>query len=91
MEVWTSVMDMYFDNPGLGVKSQSSSAMAGSCGNIPQYSLVRFYWRCKVRIWHADPFGYGVFSNSEFVNIVERETELVGKLLFRDPNKGDYG
>jgi hypothetical protein len=35
MEDRTSVMCMYLDDLGIGVKSQSNSAMAGSCRNMP--------------------------------------------------------
>ena len=58
-------MNMRFDDLGLGVKSQSNSVMAGSCRNILQYSFVCFACEVKLRIRRADPFGYGVFSNSE--------------------------
>ena len=40
MEARTSVTYMYLDDLRVGVKSQSSPAMAGSCRNMPQYSLV---------------------------------------------------
>ncbi len=40
MEDRTGVMYMYSDDLGIGVKSQSSSAMAGSCRNMPKYSLI---------------------------------------------------
>ena len=63
VEVRTSAMDMCFDDPGLGVKSQSNSAMAGSYRNIPKYSLVRSTCEVKRRIRHADLFWYGVLSN----------------------------
>lgn len=39
MEVRTSDVYMLLDEPRLGVKSQSSPAMAGSCRDMPQYSL----------------------------------------------------
>ena len=42
MEDRTGVMCMYSDDLRLGVKSQSSLAMAGSCRNMPKYSLVKF-------------------------------------------------
>ena len=42
MEVRTGVMCMYSDELGIGVKSQSSLAMAGSCRNMPKYSLSVF-------------------------------------------------
>ena len=38
----TGVVYMHSDDLGVGVKSQSSSAMAGSCRNMPQYSLYVF-------------------------------------------------
>ena len=40
IEARTSVTYMYLDDLRVGVKSQSSPAMAGSCRNMPQYSLV---------------------------------------------------
>lgn len=42
MEVRTVVVTMHSDELRIGVKSQSSSAMAGSCRNMPKYSLVVF-------------------------------------------------
>jgi hypothetical protein len=41
MEARTSVVYMHLDDLRVGVKSQSNSAMAGSCRNMPQYSLVQ--------------------------------------------------
>ena len=61
-------MYMCFDDLGLGVKSQSNSAMAGSCGNILKYSLVCSACEVKRRIRRADPSGYGVLSNSELAS-----------------------
>ena len=58
-------MDMYLDDLGIGVKILSSSAMAGSCRNMPKYSLILFCTRGKVRITSAEDFSYGIFSNSE--------------------------
>ena len=66
-------MYMCFDESGQGVKSQSNSAMAGSFRNIPKYSLVRSTREVKPRIRHADPFGYGVFSNSEPAGTKDRK------------------
>ena len=40
MEVRTSDVHMLLDELRLGVKSLSSPAMAGSCRDMPQYSLV---------------------------------------------------
>ena len=40
MDARTVVVCMHSNELGVGVKSQSSSAMAGSCRNMPQYSLV---------------------------------------------------
>ena len=40
MEGRTGVMCMYSNELRVGVKSLSNSAMAGSCRNMPQYSLV---------------------------------------------------
>ena len=40
MDARTSVVCMHLDDLRIGVKSQSSLAMAGSCRNMPQYSLV---------------------------------------------------
>ena len=42
MEVRTVVVYMHSNDLRIGVKSQSSSAMAGSCRNMPQYSLTVF-------------------------------------------------
>ena len=47
MEVRTSVVYMHLDDLGLGVKSHSNSAMAGSCRNMPKYSLTQFISRVK--------------------------------------------
>ena len=33
-------MNMHLDDLGIGVKSHSNSAIAGSCRNMPTYSLV---------------------------------------------------
>ena len=40
MEGRTGVVRMHSNDLRIGVKSQSNSAMAGSCRNMPQYSLV---------------------------------------------------
>jgi hypothetical protein len=40
MDVRTSATCMCLDDLRIGVKSQSNLAMAGSCGNMPQYSLA---------------------------------------------------
>ena len=40
MEAWTSVVYMHLDDSGLGVKSHSNLAMAGSCRNILRYSPI---------------------------------------------------
>ena len=45
--------------------------------------------RGKVRIELAEPFGYGVRSNSEYVDCVKQEWQPVRKVPFEDPNKGD--
>ena len=42
MEAWTGVVDMHLDDLWIGVKSLSNSAMAGSCWNMPSYSLIQF-------------------------------------------------
>ena len=47
MEARTSVMCMYLDDLRVGVKSQSSPAMAGYCRNMPQYSLALLASRVK--------------------------------------------
>ena len=41
MEDRTGDVCMLSNDLRIGVKSQSSSAMAGSCRNMPQYSLVK--------------------------------------------------
>ncbi len=58
-------MNMYLDDLGIGVKILSNLAMAGSCRNMPRYSLILFCMRGKVRIEFAEDFSYGIFSNSE--------------------------
>ena len=47
MEVRTVVVRMHSDDLRLGVKSLSNSAMAGSCRNMPQYSLVKLVSEVK--------------------------------------------
>ena len=42
MEAWTVVVDMHSNDLRIGVKSLSNPAMAGSCWNMPSYSLVLF-------------------------------------------------
>ena len=42
MEVRTSATCMCLDDLRVGVKSLSNLAMAGSCRNVPKYSLVKF-------------------------------------------------
>ena len=42
MEARTSVVCMHLDDLGIGVKSHSNLAIAGSCRNIPEYSLFLF-------------------------------------------------
>lgn len=57
-----------FDDLGLGAKNQSNPAMAGSCRNIPKYSLVCFANEVKLLIGCAELFCYGILSNSEVVS-----------------------
>ena len=64
--------------------------MAGSCRNMPKYSLVQLVGGVKLRIGFAEPYGYGILSNSEPVNCVTQEWRAVRKVLFEDPNKGDW-
>ncbi len=90
MEGRTGVMCMYSNELRVGVKSLSNSAMAGSCRNMPQYSLMVLVSGVKVRIEFAEPQGYGTHSNSEPIGCVRREWGAVRKVLFRDPNKGDW-
>jgi hypothetical protein len=87
MEARTSVVDMHLDELRLGVKSLSSLAMAGSCRNMPQYSLMVLVSGVKVRIEFAEPQGYGTHSNSEPVNCISWEWRAVRKVLFENPNK----
>ncbi len=47
MEARTSVVCMHLDDLGIGVKSHSNTAMAGSCRNMPKYSLILFV--CEVK------------------------------------------
>lgn len=89
MEDRTSVMCMYLDDLGIGVKSQSSPAMAGSCRNMPQYSLIVLASGVKLRIRPAGPQGYGVPSNSEPVGCIRWEWGAGRKVLFRNANKRD--
>jgi hypothetical protein len=51
MEGRTGVMCMYSNELRVGVKSLSNSAMAGSCRNMPQYSLAQLGGGVK--------YGYG--------------------------------
>ena len=67
MEVRTSIVHMHLDDLRMGVKSLSNLAMACSCRNMPQYSLVELLNGVKIRIEFADPQGYGTPSNSELV------------------------
>ena len=90
MEVRTSATCMCLDDLRVGVKSLSNLAMAGSCRNMPQYSLAQFIDGVKLRMWFAEPKGYGTLSNSEPVNCVVQEWRAVRKVLFEDPNKGDW-
>ena len=90
MEGRTGVMCMYSNELRVGVKSLSNSAMAGSCRNMPQYSLLQLWWRGKVRIWSAGSKDHGTLSNSKPVIGVTREWGPVRKVPFRDPNKGDW-
>ena len=43
MEAWTVVVRMHLDDLRLGVKSLSNLAMAGSCWNMPTYSLITLF------------------------------------------------
>ena len=60
MEVRTITVDMRVDDLGIGVKSLSNLAMAGSCRNVPKYSLdelvngVKYGWDLQ------SLYGYGV-------------------------------
>ena len=47
MEARTSVVNMHLDDLGIGVKSLSSPAIAGSCRNMPTYSLVLLAYEVK--------------------------------------------
>jgi hypothetical protein len=47
MDAWTAVVRMHMDDLRLGVKSQSNLAMAGSCWNMPTYSLIIFSYGVK--------------------------------------------
>jgi hypothetical protein len=47
MEAWTSPVYMRLDDSGIGVKSHSNLAMAGSCRNMPKYSLFLFTYEVK--------------------------------------------
>ena len=47
MDARTVVVYMHLDDLRIGVKSQSSSAMAGSCRNMPKYRLFVFIGEVK--------------------------------------------
>lgn len=47
VEVRTSVVYTHLDDSGIGVKSHSNLAMAGSCRNMPKYSLVLLTYEVK--------------------------------------------
>ena len=49
MEVRTSATCMCLDDLRVGVKSLSNLAMAGSCRNVPKYSLVELVNGVKYR------------------------------------------
>lgn len=70
MEGRTGVTCMYSDDLGIGVKSLSNLAIAGSCRNMPRYSLASVCLRGKVQIGFAGHYCYGILSNSELVNCV---------------------
>ena len=89
MEVRTSATCICLDDLRVGVKSLSNLAMAGSCRNMPKYSLTQFSYGVKLRIKFAEATAYGTFSNSEPVICVMWEWRAVRKVLFEDPNKGD--
>jgi len=92
MEVRTSATRTCLDDLGVGVKSQSNSAMAGSCQNILSYSLFFIGQRGRVtNKTRRRVFLIGVFFNSEFADNLGRETGAGGKLPFRNSNKRAYG
>ena len=91
MEAWTGVVYMHSNDLWLGVKSLSNLAMAGSCWNMPKYSLAFLIrQRGKARIIHAEEFSYGELSNSELVGCLKRESVGVRKVLSQDQNNGDH-
>ena len=47
MDARTVVVCMHLDDLRVGVKSLSSLAMAGSCRNMPKYSLIQFVSEVK--------------------------------------------
>lgn len=65
MEGRTSVVYMHLDDLGIGVKSHSNLAIAGSCRNMPRYSLLPLVYGVKLQIKFAESPDYGTFSNSE--------------------------
>lgn len=82
-------MCKHLDDLRIGVKSQSSLAIAGSCRNMPGHSLLLLDNEVERRIGHAGKFFIGVLSNSEFVVCIAREAVVGGKLLSRNSNKSD--
>ena len=90
MEARTSVVCMHLDDLRIGVKSQSNLAMAGSCRNMPQYSLVELVGGVKYGLSSQSLMVTELTSNSEPVHCIQQEWRAVRKVLFEDPNKGDW-
>ena len=53
-------MKMYLDDLRVGVKSLSNLAMAGSCRNMPKYSLVELVNGVKYGWDLQSLYGYGI-------------------------------
>ena len=60
MEVRTSIVHMHLDDLRIGVKSLSNLAMAGSCRNVPKYSLIELVNGVKYGWDLQSLYGYGV-------------------------------
>ena len=65
MEAWTSVMYMYLDDLWVGVKSQSNPAIAGSCRNMPKYSLLLLAYIVKTRMENAGRYATVLFPTQK--------------------------
>ena len=83
-------MNTRLDELGLGVKSQSNPAIAGSCRNISRYSLSYLVKGVELQIGGAGHFATAPFLTPNTLT-VERECELGGKLLVQELNNAEFG